>query len=206
MDLLILVLLVGGAGFGGYYWGTQQKMAPVNAVPAGTPGALPASAPTVAASPGQKLAPSALPVNTHDSPAPANSSDPAPSEEKEKTVAAAKNAAKKFWISSSGSDYIGCSITVSVNGTAVDSFFGPGKTVDITRLVKPGENTIDFDAKALGDQYNKHKGDAKAVLTLQVVSGPFIQENFKKSDVIKAFKRNAAETEDVKSSEEFIKD
>jgi hypothetical protein len=101
---------------------------------------------------------------------------------------------------------MGYSITVSVNGKPVDSFFGPGKTYDITTMVKPGENSILFDSKFMGDKYNKHSGDEKSVLTLQVVSGPYVSENFKKSDVALSYSRNASETEDFKDTKHFTKD
>jgi hypothetical protein len=113
---------------------------------------------------------------------------------------------KKFWITSSGVDYIGYSITVRVNGTAVDSFFGPGKIVDITRLVKPGDNSLLFEAKEMGDQYNKHSGDAKSKLTLQLVSGLHISDSFKKSDVLLSFQRTAADTEDSTDTQHFSGD
>lgn len=94
---------------------------------------------------------------------------------------------------------------MSINGKPVDSFFGPGKTYDITPNVKSGENTISFEAKALGDKYNKHKGDASAALTLKVVAGPYITENFNDADVITTFKRSATDDEDASESKQFDK-
>ena len=47
-DFIVLVLLLGAAAGGGYYWGTIQRMAPVRAVAAGTPGALSADTSEVA--------------------------------------------------------------------------------------------------------------------------------------------------------------
>ncbi|MBY0548148.1 MAG: hypothetical protein K2W95_12715 [Candidatus Obscuribacterales bacterium] len=181
VDFIFVTLLVTGAGFGGYFYGTVQRLAPVQAVPPGTPGALPAAiapATSTAASPstGQQtatLAPAASPASS-----------------------AKKTQKMKYWLSSSGSDYIGYSITVKVNDDAVDNFFGPGKNLDITRLIKPGDNTVTFDAKALGADYNKHAGDVKSVLTVQVVRGPTIQEDFKESDVLLSYKRTAADSGD----------
>ena len=122
-------------------------------------------------------------------------------------AAAGKEGKLKYWIVSSGSDYIGYSITVSVNGTAVDSFFGPGKCIDLTRYVRAGENTVSFDCKLLGDKYNKHKGDERSALTLALVSGAhIIPDNFKKSDVVLTYKRNASESEEFNDTEHFSRD
>ncbi|HZT36100.1 MAG TPA: hypothetical protein VFA15_09275, partial [Nitrososphaera sp.] len=40
LDLIILVLIVGGAGYFGYITGLNQRLAPVQLVPAGTLGAI----------------------------------------------------------------------------------------------------------------------------------------------------------------------
>ena len=121
-----------------------------------------------------------------------------------KPASAKPKASRKYWLSSSGVEYIGYSITVKVNGTAVDNFFGPGKNVDITRLVKKGTNTVVFDAKELGEQYNKHAGDDKAVLSVKIVSGPYIQENFSSKDVLLSYARNAAESETFNDTKTFV--
>ena len=196
-DLLILALLVGGAGFGGYFLGIQQRLAPVVAVPPGTAGALPAQS---ASSP---LTPALPPAKTSES-ATAGSNQNTVSG---KASAGEKQTSKtKYWLSSSGDDYTGYSVTVSVNGTAIDNFFGPGKNVDVTRHVVAGDNTVLFEAKALGDQYNKHKGDEQAILTVQLVSGPQLREDFKPTDVLLGFSRNAAENQDFKDTQHFVKE
>ncbi|MBX9878795.1 MAG: hypothetical protein K2Y22_10095 [Candidatus Obscuribacterales bacterium] len=185
-DLVILVLMVGGAGFGGYYLGVHQQLAPIQKVAPGTKEAVEeqqAEAPVEADS---KM----LPIE----------------EEKPTTkpASAKPKTSRKYWLSSSGVEYIGYSITVKVNGTAVDNFFGPGKNVDITRLVKKGTNTVVFDAKELGEQYNKHVGDDKAVLSVKIVSGPYIQENFSSKDVLLSYARNAAESESFADTKTFV--
>ena len=224
VDLVILGLFLVGAGFGGYFWGIHQQLAPVVKVAAGTPGALPPGAlqPTpvgsTAASPSGKKGEtaasgtSAAAASAAATTAGSAASGSTPSSEGAKTTGSAASAAashpaavasaektkskKKFWIASSGVDYIGYSITAKVNGTAIDSFFGPGKIVDITHLVKPGDNTLVCDSKQMGDQYNKHSGDAKSKLTLQLVSDAHISDSFKKSDVLLSYERSAADTED----------
>jgi hypothetical protein len=45
MDLFIILLLITGAGAGGYFWGIHQQLAPVLKVGIGTPGALPSPLP-----------------------------------------------------------------------------------------------------------------------------------------------------------------
>lgn len=184
LDLLILGLLLGAAGFGGYFWGIHERLAPIQDVPPGTEHALPPSAV------------SAAPVKTESKPAEAKADDSA-------TDKAAPKSKAKYWITSSGVDYTGYSITVKVNDTPVDNFFGPGKSVDVTRFVNQGDNEVNFEAKSLGEQYNKHKGDAASILTVQLVSGPHIQENFKSSDVVLSYKRNAAEMEDFNDTKHF---
>lgn len=199
IDLVILALLVCGAAFGGYWYGIHERLAPINAVAPGTPGALPATAVTPAADDNKQPATAAAastekkPIALTSNTVPAHESNSTPASES--NAATAKKAKAKFWIASFGTDYIGNSITVSVNDNPVDSFFGPGKTVDVTRFVKHGDNTVTFEAKALGDEYNKHKGDRKAELKVQLVSGPQIQENFKSSDVLASFKRIATDSE-----------
>lgn len=183
-DLLILGLLLGGAGFGGYFWGIHERLAPIQNVPPGTENALPASAVSVA------------PIKTESKPTEVKGDDSAAEKSPPKSKA-------KYWIASSGVDYTGYSITVKVNDTPVDNFFGPGKSVDVTRFVNQGDNEVNFEAKSLGEQYNKHKGDAASTLTVQLVSGPHIQENFKPSDVVLSYKRNASESEDFNDTKHF---
>jgi hypothetical protein len=203
-DLAILGLLLLGAGAGGYFWGIHQQLAPVEKVGAGTPGASTAG--------GSALPPpkSATKVVTQESGE--NDSTTKPSKTTEQastssTTSEEKNTGgHKYWISSSGADYTGYSITVKVNDNAVDNFFGPGKNVDITRLVKNGDNTVVFDAKELGEQYNKHIGDANSVLTLQVVSGPHVTDSYKKSDVLLGYSRTAAQTDDATATKTFTKE
>lgn len=211
MDFLILVLLVGGAGFGGYFWGTMQKMAPVQSVPPGTPGAVPAS--TTTASPVSKpgtgtSVPTAMTTPGKEPAAPSKPAETIGATEAKppEPVAETKSGPRKYWIASSGTDYIGYSITVNVNGTDVDSFFGPGKTVNVSSKVKPGDNTISFNSEQLGEGYNRHKGDSKSELVLQLVTGPEVKEDFKSSDVILTYKRNASETEKYTDTKHFKKD
>jgi len=186
LDLVILALLLAGAGFGGYFWGLHERLAPIQEVPPGTANALQPAAVSAAPTP-------APPVKTVSEPKTAEPVASAP----------AKTGKTKYWIASTGEEYIGYSITAKVNGNAVDSFFGPGKNVDVTRYVKPGDNAVTFEAKALGDQYNKHDGDANSVLTLQLVKGPHVQEEFKASDVLVTYKRNATESQDYNDTEHF---
>lgn len=185
-DLLILGLLLAAAGFGGYFWGIHQQLAPILKVGAGTPGAV-----------------SAAPLPPPQVPQTKETAKAEDSKTTDSTSSEAKHGKKKFWLSSSGVEYIGYSITVKVNDNPVDSFYGPGKNVDVTRYVKHGDNTVTFEAKALGDDYNKHPGDASSILTLNLVAGPSIREDFKKSDVLLSYKRTAAEDQDMSDSMHF---
>lgn len=202
IDLVILVLLVSGAGFGGYFWGMHERLAPVKDVPPGTPGALPPSVVT-------PLPPASTTTSTATTGTPATTTGSGDTTSTSTTTSAAempsaiKKGKRKYWIASSGTDYTGYSIVVNVNGNPVDSFFGPGKSVDVSRFVKVGDNEIKFEAKALGAKYNKHSGDESAKLKVQLVTGPQIQEDFKPSAVIVSFERNASETEDYDETLEF---
>jgi hypothetical protein len=193
VDLIILVLLMVGSGFGGYWYGIHERLAPANSVAPGTPGALPATATTPPPA-GATAAPAT--TTTTAPPATATTAPPA-------TTANPGSKKEKFWITSSGTDYTGYQIIVNVNDNPVDNFFGPGKTIDITRFVKHGDNKITFEAKEMGNKYNKHQGDAAAVLELQIVKGPQVSEEFKPSDVLVTYKRNASENEDFNDSRAF---
>lgn len=175
-DLFIICLLLAAAGFGGYFYGIHQRLGPIQLVPPGTPGAQPAVAAT------------------------SETTSKASTEQKS---AAPNKLKRKYWVVSSGVDYIGSSVAVKVNDEQVDLFFGPGKTIDVSRLVKKGDNTITFESKTLGDGYNKHEGDATSLLTLNLVSGPSIREDYKKSDVLKTFNRSAVEADDDTQTEHF---
>lgn len=110
---------------------------------------------------------------------------------------------KKYFVASSGSDYIGSSVTVVVNGQPVDNFFGPGKLVDVSRFVKKGPNQITFDSKVLDDEYNQHLGNSKFDLTLKLVSAAAVREDFEPSSVLLTFKRTAADLDDGSNTLDF---
>src|SRR5277367_1530498 len=122
LDLVILALLLIGAGFGGYYWGIHQQLAPLQAVPPGTPGALPPSAAASSSPPVPKAA------GAVDSKTASSSSEPAqPSKSGETKTAAAegssaqgKHSKLKYWVASTGAEYVGYNITVNVNGNPAD--------------------------------------------------------------------------------------
>jgi hypothetical protein len=194
IDLVILALLMVGAGFGGYWYGVHERLAPVKSVAPGTPGAQPATA--VSTAPVTTPAGTAAPVTMPNSTTPASTTATA-------TAPTATPKKMKYWIASSGTDWVGYNITVNVNDKAVDSFFIANKIIDITKYVQHGENSISFQAKDMGDKYNKHKNDSKAQLKLQLVHGPAITEDFKPSDVILSYSRNAAESEDKNDTLSF---
>ena len=222
-DLLIFVLFVGGAGFFGYFVGINQRLAPVQIVAPGTIDAMkyiaqqatgnkidyssldPSQKPSVAP-PGAEIKPPATPASTPEtkveSEKPSKTED-AKKEDKNKKAKDAKKTSslppssnKKFFLASSGNEYVGSSVTVSVNSHPVDQFFGPGKYVDVTNKVKKGSNELTFDSHVLPDEYNQHLGDNSFSLTLQLVSGDQIKGNFQPSDVMLTYKRTAADIED----------
>lgn len=195
-DLLLLLLMLGASGGAGYWFGTIQRMAPVQLVGAGTPGAVSATPNTVTPKSGGGKA-----EETEEQPDETVTVTPAPTP----AASSSKKHGKKFWIASSGSDYIGYSIKVTVNDQDVDNFFAPGKAVDITRLLKKGENSITFNAQVLEEKFNAHKGDDSKKLILNLVSGPIVQENYKPGDVVLSYQRNAAQTENDTQTMKFTK-
>ena len=204
-DFIILALLIGGAGFGGYYVGINQKLAPIQLVPAGTPGAKTLAQLGLAPKdkqPGQNSNDSdsvSAATSTGTAPASSVGTKEAPADEADKT----KNEKLKYWLASSGADYCGYSITVKVNGTPVDAFFGPDKIIDVTKLVHKGNNTITFEAKALGEQYNKHTGDSAYSVTVRLIKGPHVQETYNSKDMLMSYSRTAADTDDNTETRHF---
>jgi hypothetical protein len=214
-DFTILVLLIAGAGFGGYYIGLNQRLAPVQYVWPGTPGAVPIDqilGPQAATATVGAKGTDASATNTTAAPGPVPASSSAAAA-KPATPAAPATAAQnskrktKYWLCSTGvDDYIGYSITAKINGVAVDNFFSAGKTIDISKHVKKGSNKLELECKNLGDDYNNHKEDpnaGKAVLTVQLVSGPSVRDDYPQSAVLFTVKRNAAETQDFNEAKSF---
>ncbi|MBX3073778.1 hypothetical protein KF728_04190 [Candidatus Obscuribacterales bacterium] len=211
-DFTILVLLIAGAGFGGYYIGLNQRLAPVQYVWPGTPGAVPIDqilgpqAATATVGGGDSKASAATPGAT---PAPSTATPAVAAKPATAAATAAQNAKRKtkFWLCSTGADdYVGYSITAKINGVAVDNFFSAGKTIDISKHVKKGSNKLELECKNLGDDYNNHKDDqnaSKAVLTVQLVSGPSVRDDYPQSAVLFTVKRNASETQDFNEEKTF---
>lgn len=216
VDLFVLALMLAAAGFGGYFWGTHQKLAVVDLVPPGTPGAREAVSQTAgtkapaatssasAAATTSTTTPSGGSANNGSGSTDSAADNAASSASTSTPKPAAKHTGKlKYWVSSSGTRLIGYAVSVTVNGQPVDNFFAPGKQVDITDLVKKGKNSVDFDAKVLEDKFNQHKGDETAVMTVSIDCGPAISESVKPADVLVSYKRNAAETENYTDQKSF---
>ena len=177
-DLLILALLVGGAGFGGYYLGIHEQMAPIELVPEGTENARP------------------MPSKKSDVKLESKTVSPEKPALPKHVVEKQPDTNPKFWLSSSGNSYVGYSITVSVNGKPIDNFFGAGKLVEITNRLHAGDNEILFQGKQLGARFNIHQGDAKSVLTVCLVKGSVVSEDLKDDTVLFSSSCNGAETKD----------
>lgn len=109
---------------------------------------------------------------------------------------------KKYWVKSYGHEHIGYAVTVYINGTMVSKFFGPGQQVEVTQLVKPGENTARFEAQALPPSMNEHKGEQYYKMTIAVESGKYKEDP--KPDELISYRRNAAETENFNDTMTFV--
>ncbi|MGD9684550.1 MAG: hypothetical protein AB7W16_25580 [Candidatus Obscuribacterales bacterium] len=193
LDLLILGLLLVAACFGGYWWGLHERLAPIETVAPGTPGAITQS----------QLSQAQASQAAKPGDASASQSKPGDKTQSDKPPESPSKSSAKYWLVSSGTDYTGYSITVSVNGEQVDNFFGPGKIVDVTSHVHSGDNSITFEAKQLGEQYNRHSGESKSILSVKLVSGSKISEDFKPADVALGYSRNAAESQDFNDTMHF---
>ncbi len=194
-DLIIFVLLVGGAAAGGYFVGIQQRLGPIQLVPPGTPGAISLNSQTI--DPGSNPTSTSTSTNTstNTSTSTGSTTQPAKTETpKSKT---------RYWITSSGTEDVGYLIKVLVNGEQVDNFFQPGKMVEITKKVKSGKNEIEFEAKMLEEGFNKHKGDSSSAIELNVVCGTAYKEDFKGSDILLTYKRTAADNQDFSDAKTF---
>ncbi|HEY9776822.1 MAG TPA: hypothetical protein V6C81_23870 [Planktothrix sp.] len=189
-DLLVLVLIICAAGFGGYFWGTHQKMAIVDLVPPGTPNAR-----EMVVKPAASTSEKSSSSTTETTKESATQSDATPTPKKSGKV--------KYWLASTGDRMVGYSISATVDDTPVDNFFAPGKTVDVTDLVKKGNNTVKFEAKELEDNFNQHKGEKQFALTVQLVKGATITDAFKPSDVVVKYRRNAAESGNFSEEMDF---
>lgn len=201
-DLILLLLMLSAAGGAGYWFGTAQRLAPVQMVGPGTPGAK-SDAPSVVST--------KTPATKVETKSEVKSEAVTAPEQPEETAtvtqvsSANQKHAKKYWIASSGSDYIGYSIKVSVNDQDVDNFFAPGKAVDVTRLLKKGENSVTFNAQELDEKFNAHKGDESKKLVVKLISGPSVQENYKPSDVVLSYQRNATQSDNDSETFHFNK-
>jgi hypothetical protein len=114
-DFIIICLLLAGAGFGGYFWGTHQRLVPVMMVPPGTPGAKTAAEVGLAPEPATDKTVALKPGDKTTVPKAGEAAAAAP-------TTAAHTGMTKYWLISSGSDYVGYNITVNVGYDPVDSF------------------------------------------------------------------------------------
>jgi len=200
--LAILVLLIVAAGTGGYFYGTQQRFAPVEKVAPGTLGAVEEAA-----------APNPIAHAPSESGTTTGAAGEANAQSNgffgfhlfgdgEKKKAAPLT--KKYWLHSVGASHVGYVLTASVNGTQVAKFTGPGQSQDITALVRTGENQIAFQAKALPGEMNEHKGDAASALSIQVIANDGIDKQYTDNDVLLKYGRSGADTGDYSNSLKFV--
>ncbi|MBK9144947.1 MAG: hypothetical protein IPM23_20840 [Candidatus Melainabacteria bacterium] len=213
-DLVIFLLFVSGAGFAGYYIGINQRLAPIETVPPGTVESLES---LVDRATGNKaviaVPPAPQPVETKTEAAKQEPEEKKPEEKKpeknkkepvKKKSEAAAPGNRKFYIVSRGSDYIGSSITVSINNRPIDNFFGPGKLIDISPLVRKGKNTIAFDARVMDDEYNQHLGDSSFALALDLVAGPEVTEKVEPGSVLVTYQRSGADVDADTKKVDFV--
>lgn len=110
---------------------------------------------------------------------------------------------KKYWLYSYGNDHVGYNITVSINGQRAGQFNTDGREVDVTRFVKPGDNTINFDAAVLPDGMREHAGNSSYALTIHLYSGNVVGQSAGRDEILK-YSRNAAEFDPHNDTMSFI--
>ncbi len=211
--LFILLLGVGGAGFG---LGFTQKFAPIEmvapdtapgaktttVVPAAGPSTTPATATATTPVTAPATSPATVPATT---PATATATAPSTAASTNTTGGAtsvAKAALKKtYWIQTAGWDKAGYTITVYINDQPVGNFDSIDRTEDITKFVKPGENKVRFEAKPHppGDR-NEFTG---AFLTVTVNQGQKNGEEFTDAQPVVEYKRKVTETTPYDDSMDF---
>lgn len=200
-DLIIFVLLVGGAAAGGYFVGIQQRLGPIQLVPPGTPGAISLNLNSQTVDPGANTA-----SNTGSNTTPSsntNTTSSSSSNSHTNSNSTEKKAKTRYWIISSGTDDVGYLIKVLLNGEQVDNFYQPGKMIEVTNKVKSGKNDVEFEAKMLEEGFNKHKGDSSAAIEVKVVCGTSYKEDFKGNEVLLTYKRSATDNQDYSDAKTF---
>ncbi len=109
----------------------------------------------------------------------------------------------QYWVHSGGQDRVGYAITVYVNGQLVDQFHTPNRDVEITRWVKPGENHITFQAKALPLSQRDTSHDWYEY-TLDVMSGKKFGDKFTDGETLVKYTRKVTETQDYNDDMTFV--
>lgn len=197
--LFILLLGVGGAGFG---VGFTQKFVPVDVVgPDTAPGAKISSlVPAATTTPGNSTATTPAITTTTSGTAPATSSTTTSTATG--TSSAAQTSLKKsYWIQTSGWDKVGYTVTVYINDQPVGNFDSIDRTEDVTKFVKPGENKVRFEAKVHpSEERNDFTG---AFLTVTINQGQKSDKEFKDGQPVLEYKRKVTETTDYDDSMEF---
>jgi len=105
----------------------------------------------------------------------------------------------KYWIHTSGSDHVGYSITVFVNGQQAGKFYSPGRNVDVTRFVKTGQNQVTFQAEVLPESMNEYKGSQNPDnywLTVSVATGERLIDYPTEQAILLNYKRTSREAAD----------
>jgi hypothetical protein len=113
----------------------------------------------------------------------------------------------KYWIHSGGYDQSGYAITVWINGKRIDKFTAPRRDVDITKYVKPGENTIRFEAQSLPASMRDqdHLTSNWYELSVNLASSPQMYSGApKEGDTLLKYKRNITETQNYDDTMSFL--
>jgi hypothetical protein len=110
---------------------------------------------------------------------------------------------KKYWLSCTGDNHIGYVVTVSVNGQVADKFDSPGKTVDITGLVHPGENQVRFEAKSLPESMHEHLEQGGWGLYIAVIGSDKVGGSHTDSEELLHYARKGNDKNDFDETKTF---
>ncbi len=112
---------------------------------------------------------------------------------------------KAYWLKSGGYERAGFMIKVYLNGQFVGKFFKPDVIIECTKFLKPGHNTITFQAKSLPvDQRSDY---ATAHLDIDLKAGEKKMDGdtprYENGDTLLDYSRKVTDTEDNKETKEF---
>ncbi len=117
------------------------------------------------------------------------------------------NLKKWYWIHTKGWERAGYIVTVAINGQTVDKFSKPDVSVDVSKLVRLGKNSITYTAKSL--PLDQRSDTQSAYLTVELMETPKKENEkiedfkFENGDLLVDYRREVTDTEDFNDTKTF---